>query len=86
MRTTVASLGSITVLLVGVYAISESAQQSKDTALNASNSSSTAWNVSNDVFNGVLQGGGEGIVWFGVAAVIIVALGFLVTAGRSGGR
>jgi len=81
MRTSVAALGSITILFVGVFAISESAQQSKETALNASNSSADAYNMSSEVFNGVLQGGGNGIVYFGVAAVVLVALGVLVASG-----
>lgn len=85
IRTSVAGLMAISVLFVGVFAISESAQQSEDTAMNASNSSADAWNLSVDIFGGIGQAG-VGIVWFGIAAVILVALGFLIVAGQSGGR
>ncbi len=85
VRTTVASLLSIVILFVGVFAISESAQQSKGTAMNSSNASADAWNTSVGVFEGMGQAS-QGIVWFGVAAVVVVALGFLVFAGASGGR
>ena len=86
MRTSVAAVMSISVLFVGVFAISESAQQSKQTALGGSQASSNAYNTGVSVFDGVVQGGGTGIVWFGVAAVVIVALGALVFAGSGGGR
>lgn len=85
MRVSVAMGMAISVLFVGVIAISEAAQQSEQRAMNASNSSARAYNVSVDVFGGVGQTG-EGIVWFGIAAIVLVALGILVVAGRSGGR
>lgn len=84
MRTVVAMLLSISMLFVGVTAISESAQQAEDTAMQT-NASADAWNLSTEVFGGIGQAG-VGIVWFGIAAVVLVALGFLVYAGASGGR
>lgn len=83
MRTTVATLLSISVLFVGVIAISESAQQTKPT-LNSS-AANTSYNVSVDVLTGLGQAG-IGIVWFGIAAVVLVSLGLLVVAGGTGGR
>lgn len=83
IRTSVASLLSITVLFVGVFAVSESAQQ-HESGINSS-AAENASNMADGVFNGLFQAG-QGIVWFGVAAVVCVALGYLVVAGASGGR
>lgn len=83
MRTSVAALGAITILFVGVTAISEAAQQAKPaTSTDAANAS---YNLSVDVFTGIGQAG-IGIVWFGVAAVVLVALGLLVAGNPGGGR
>lgn len=84
IRTSVAALMSITVLFVGAFAISESAQQTKPT-LN-STSANQSYDLSVEVFGGVMQTGGQGIIWFGVAAIVLVAMGLLVMAGQSGGR
>jgi len=83
IRTSVASLLSITILFVGIFAVSESAQQHQS-GVN-STAAENASSMADGVFNGVFQAG-QGIVWFGVAAVVVVALGFLVAAGASGGR
>lgn len=85
MRTTIAALGGITVFFIGFFAISESAQQSQDAALNGSDAAGSAYNMSVEVFSGFGHAG-TGIVWFGVAAVVVVALALLVVAGRSGRR
>jgi hypothetical protein len=72
-------------LVVGVFALSEQAQQVKDTAVtNGTNATESAYNTTTTVFEGVTQAAGPGIVWMGVAAVVLVALGFLVYAGSSG--
>jgi hypothetical protein len=75
---------SISVLFVGVFAISESAQQAKP-ALD-SPAANSSYQMGVDVFGGMTQGGGQAVVWGGIAAVVLVALGFLVYAGSSGGR
>lgn len=85
MRTTVAVMVSTSVLVVGLFAISEAAQQSEQPAIDAGGASQDAWNTSVDVYGGLLGGGGEGIVWFGIAAIVLVALGLLVAA-SGGGR
>lgn len=85
MRTSLASLLGIVLFFVGLIAVSESAQQSKDNVQDGT-AGSDAYNMSVGVFEGVSKGGGEAIVWFGVAAVICVALGYLVVAGQGGGR
>jgi len=81
MRTTVAVGMATTILVVGVYAISESAQQAQP-ALNTSSANQT-YNLSVDVFTGISQAG-ISVVWGGVAAIVLVALGFLVFAGTGG--
>lgn len=87
MRTVVSILGGISILFVGFFALAEAASQSKEAAVtNGTNASEAAWNMSTDVFGGLGQAAGPGIVWMGIAAIILVFLGFLVYAGQSGGR
>ncbi len=83
IRTSVATLLSITILFTGLFAVSESAQQHQSgvNTTAAENASSMA----DSVFNGLFSAG-QGVVWFGVAAFVVVALGLLVAAGASGGR
>lgn len=83
IRTSVASLLSIVVLFVGLFAVSESAQQHQS-GVN-STAGENASSLADGVFGGVFSAG-QGIVWFGVAAFVVVALGLLVAAGASGGR
>lgn len=83
MRTTVGVGLGVVILFIGTIALSEGAQQSEATAMNSS-SGAEAWNVSTEVFNGIGQVAGPGVVWMGVAAIVLVSLGILVTAGRSG--
>lgn len=83
LRVSLAALLAIPLLFIGVIAMSESAQQVEPT-LN-STSANTSYSVAEQVFNGVSTAG-IGIVWFGIAAVVVVALGFVVFAGQSGGR
>lgn len=82
MRTTVTALMAISVFFVGIFAISESAQQ-HESGVNTSAEQET-FNATEGVFEGVVAGGGEAVIWAGVAAVVLVALGVLVKAG--GGR
>ena len=84
MRTSVATLGGISILFVGIFAIAQAAQNSQDAAYSAGNGSAAAWNMSHDVFQGVGTAAGPGVVWMGIAAMILVFLGVLVAAGRSG--
>lgn len=82
MRVTVAVLMAISVLFVGVFALSEGAQQTEP-SLN-STAANDSYSLANEVYGGILGSAGPGIVWFGIAAIIVVALGYLVIAGRSG--
>lgn len=71
-------------LFVGVIALSEAAQQS-ETEASSTESGTTAWELGATVFDGIGIASSSATVFFGVAAVILVALGVLVsTAG--GGR
>jgi hypothetical protein len=83
MRTSVATLGGISMLFVGVYALSEAAQQSETQATSTS-AGATAWDLSTSVFDGIGVAGGSGVVFMGVAAFILVSLGALVST--AGGR
>lgn len=82
IRTVLASLTAISVLFVGVFAMSESAQQAEPT-LNTT-AANESYSVAEQVFTGMGQAG-TGIVWFGIAAIVVVALGFLVMS-AGGGR
>lgn len=84
MRTTVAVLLAITILFVGFTAVSESAQQTEQIALN--NSGGDAWNLSTDVYGGIGEAGSSALVYGGIGAIVLVSLGVLVAAGNSGGR
>ena len=85
MRATVGILGGISVLFVGFMGLAEQAGQTEDAAVtNGTNSSAEAFNATTEVFGGLGQAAGPGIVWMGIAAVILIALGFLVVAGNSG--
>lgn len=81
MRVSVAVMLAISMLFVGLTAISESAQQAKP-ALD-STSANESYDLATGVYGGAMQGGSEAIVWFGIAAIVLVALGLLV--GASGG-
>jgi len=85
MRSLMAVLGGIVFLVIGVFGISTIASNTKDAAVNnGTNSTSNAWNATTGVFEGITQTAGPALVWAGIAAVVLVALGFLVYAGQSG--
>lgn len=85
MRTIVAVATGISILLLGVRAISQQAQQAAPGANNSA-AYNASYNTSVGVFEGISLAGGPGIVWFGVAAIVLVACGFLVVSSRGGGR
>lgn len=85
MRATVGIFGGIVTLLVGFYGLSEASSQTKDAAVtNGTNASSSAYNTTNAVVDGIGQAASPAVVWMGIAAIILVALAVLVTAGSSG--
>ena len=73
-------------LVVGLFAVSEAGQSARDTALNGSNTTASTYNTTNSVLGGLVSGGGELVVWGGIAACVVGALGVLVYAGNQGGR
>lgn len=86
MRALVAVMGSATMLVIGVFALSEQAQQTREAAItNGTNATAGAYNTTTGVFETFGQTAGPGIVLAGGAAVVIIALGVLVLSG-SGGR
>lgn len=85
MRASIGILGGISILFIGFYGLSEQASQTKDVAVtNGTNSTASAFNSTTEVFGGLGQAFAPGLVWMGVAALILVALGFLLAAGNSG--
>jgi len=85
MRASIGILGGISILFIGFYGLSEQASQTRDAAVaNGTNSSASAFNSTSAVFDGLGQAFAPGLVWMGVAAVILIALGFLLAAGNSG--
>lgn len=85
MRTTVATLGGIVMLFVGFIGLNQMATGTQDIAVtNGTNQSSAAWNMTTGIVDGIGQAGGGAIVFMGVAAVIVISLGYLVVAGSSG--
>ena len=83
MRTSVAVLGGITILFVGFFGLSQQASQTQS-AINQTGASGSAFNTSTQVFGGAGQVMSSAVVWMGIAALILVVLGYLVMAGNSG--
>jgi len=80
-----AILGGISILVVGFFGLQEASIQTKDAAVtNGTNATQSAYNTTTGIIDGIGQAFAPGIVWFGIAAIILVALGFLVVAGKSG--
>jgi len=85
MRTTVSILAGISILVVGFFGLQAQATNVKDAAVaNGTNASAEAYNMTSGIFEGIGQAASPGIVWFGIAAIVLVGLGFLVVAGNSG--
>lgn len=83
-RASVAILGGITMLFVGFIAVSNAAQSAQPNAMNGSQNAQDAYNATEGVFNGLGQAMGPGVVWMGVAAFVMIALGYLYLASQSG--
>ena len=85
MRALAGVLLAIVIVFVGIIAISTAAQESRDAAvINGTNASADAWNATTNVTEKVMEGGGQIVVYGGIGAAILVALGFLLSAGMSG--
>lgn len=81
MRTSIAALGGITILFVGVFAIGTQAELVEGTAMNSSaNGSSAAYNTSQTVFEGLTGAAGPGAAFGAAAAVVLVCVGIAFVA------
>lgn len=86
MRASVAVVSSVSMLVVGVFAWSQASQQAAPTVANSSNDTQAAANAADQVFAGFLEAAGPAVVWMGIAAVVLVSLGILVSVYSGGGR
>jgi hypothetical protein len=85
MRTSVAALGGIVILFVGFFGLSQQASQVKDVAVtNGTNATAGSYNLATEVFGGLGITMSSAVVWMGIAALILVVMGYLVVAGNSG--
>jgi hypothetical protein len=87
MRSSIALLGGTVILFIGIIGIGRSADLAYDPAVtNGTNSSAAAYNMSQGVFEGIGTAAAPAVVWAGVAALVLLALGLLVSVSRGGGR
>jgi hypothetical protein len=86
VRASMALLGGVVVLFLGWQALGIAAEGARETAVvNGSNESAAVWNMSTGIFEGIGAAASPAIVWGGVAAFILLALGLLVAV-QGGGR
>jgi len=86
MRASMGLLGAVVVLFVGWQALGTAADQAYAPAVtNGTNDSAAVWNMSTGIFEGIGATASPAIVWGGVAAFILLALGLLVAV-QGGGR
>jgi len=71
-------------LFVGWFALSNAASGVESTALNSSNASATAYNATAGITSGLGQAFGPAIVWMGIAAIVLISLGYLVAVSSNG--
>lgn len=82
MRAIVAVLMCITVLGVGFVGISTMSDNAADSTTTPTQNESKA--LADNLFEGVSQPMGIAIVWGGIGAVIMIAVGILAVSGRRG--
>ena len=86
VRASMALLGGVVVLFLGWQALGIAAEGARETAVvNGTNESAAVWNMSTGIFEGVGAAASPAIVWGGVAAFILLALGLLIAV-QGGGR
>lgn len=84
MRVIVGVAAALSMLFIAVSALSQQSQSAAD-ATNTESANAT-YDTVNGVIEGVTHGGGEALIWFGVAAIVLVACGLLIAAAAGGGR
>lgn len=78
MRTIGGILIGTVMLFVGLFSLSYQSQSVESTVNNSTSpNADPAFETSNQLFQGLFDGLGTSIVWIGVAAIILVSLGFL---------
>lgn len=88
MRTIVAVILAFSILILGFQAVGIQ-MDSADTHIaetNTTNATDDAYNISSGVYEAVGEAGSQAVPWVGVAAIVLVSLGFLAFAWRGGGR
>jgi hypothetical protein len=83
-RSSVAILGGIMMLVVGIIGLSNAAESAESNALNSGNNSAEAYNATEGVFNGLGQAMGPGVAMMGIAAFVLIALAYLYASMQSG--
>jgi len=86
MRASVAVAGSVSMAVVGVFAVSQASQSAAPTVQNSSNASQSAAQTANQVFGGLFTGLSPALVWMGVGALVLISLGLLAATASGGGR
>lgn len=84
MRILIAVATAVSTLMLGFWAISQQAQSVAPTA-NTSATYNSSYNTSVGVIEGISTAGAQAVPWFGVAAVVLAACGFLVYVVANGG-
>lgn len=85
MRAIIALTAAVTTLLMGFWAIGEQASSTAPDS-GTSESYNSTHRMGELLYDGLGMAAGESVAWFGVAAVILIAAGFLVAVSRGGGR
>jgi len=85
MRASIGLLGGIVVLFIGIQALGQAGKSAEPAVNNSSVSTQAAYNMSTGIFEGIGAAASPAIVWGGIAAFILIALGLLVFA-TGGGR
>lgn len=86
MRASIAVAGSVSMVVVGVFAVSQASQQAQPVVNNSSNDTQAAADAANQVFGGLFTGLSPALVFMGVAALVVISLGILVATYQGGGR
>lgn len=85
MRASIAVLLGIVLAFVMITALGSAAQQAEDPAVtNGTQESHDAYNMTNDIYNGVGQAFGPALGYGGAAAFVLIGAGILVKAGGTG--
>jgi len=83
MRATVAIIMAIVILFVGVTALNTASQSTEDAAMNASNASADAHNLTDETFGQFGDTAAPAVVYGGIAVLVLLSGVVLVRAGYS---